>query len=57
MNNIQFELSITKIKTEDEKPYIKNIIKLKGFRTTLIEYNNGNRYICRFYRTIGKLNF
>jgi hypothetical protein len=43
-----------KIKAHNGKPRIKRIIKLKGFRTAVIEEYNGNRYTSRFYWRVGK---
>jgi hypothetical protein len=43
-----------KIKAHNGKPRIKRIIKLKGFRTALIEEYNGNRCTSRFYWCVGK---
>lgn len=38
-----------RIKAHNGKPRIKKIIKIKGFKTALIEEYNGNRCISRFY--------
>jgi len=43
-----------RIKAHNGKPRIKRIIKLKGFRTALIEEYNGNRCTSRFYWRVGK---
>ena len=43
-----------RIKAHNGKPRIKRIIKLKGFRTALIEEYNGNRRTSRFYWRVGK---
>lgn len=43
-----------RIKSHNGKPRIKRIIKLKGFRTALIEEYNGNRCTARFYWRVGK---
>ena len=43
-----------RIKAHNGKPRIKRIIKLKGFRTALIEEYNGNRCTSRFYWRAGK---
>jgi hypothetical protein len=42
-----------RIKAHNGKPRIKRIIKLKGFRTALIEEYNGNRCTSRFYWRVG----
>ncbi len=43
-----------RIKAHNGKPRIKRIIKLKGFRTALIEEYDGNRCTSRFYWRVGK---
>lgn len=43
-----------KIKAHNGKPYYKKIIKLKGFRTAVVDTYNGKRSTNRFYWTIGK---
>lgn len=43
-----------KMKAHNGKPRIKRIIKLKGFRTALIEEYDGNRCTSRFYWRVGK---
>lgn len=43
-----------RIKAHNGKPRIKRIIKLKGFRTALIEEYNGNKSTSRFYWRVGK---
>jgi hypothetical protein len=43
-----------RLKSHNGKPRIKRIIKLKGFRTALIEEYDGNRCISRFYWRVGK---
>jgi hypothetical protein len=47
-----------RLKTEHDipKPYYKRIIKLKGFRTALVENYCGQKSITRFYWKIGKFN-
>lgn len=39
---------------DEKKPYYKNIIQIKGFRSALVENYCGNRSINRFYWKIGK---
>ncbi len=43
-----------KQKAHNGKPYYKAIIKIKGFRTAIVDRYDGNRSTNRFYWRVGK---
>ena len=43
-----------KMKSDNGKPYYKSIIKIKGFRTAVVDRYDGNRSTNRFYWRVGK---
>lgn len=43
-----------KVDENDDRPYYKKIIQIRGFRSALIENYCGNRSVSRFYWKIGK---
>ena len=45
------------LKAKNGKPYYSKIIKLKGFRTAVIENCYGNRSTHRFYWRVGNFYF
>lgn len=43
-----------KMKAHNGKPYYKSIVKVKGFRTAIVDRYDGQRSACRFYWHVGK---
>jgi len=43
-----------KMKAHNGKPYYKSIVKIKGFRTAVVDRYDGNRSTNRFYWRVGK---
>ena len=43
-----------RLKSYNGKPYYKKIVRIKGFRTAVVDSYDGNRTTNRFYWSIGR---